>query len=309
MAFNTATGAGDSTGILPVEFVRDLITETEKTSVVLKRGARRNVSTSALEFPILSLDGQAAWVNGVNGRKPLAEVNMDLARIRVEEMALIVPVADSIVADGGPNLDREILAKIKESFAVLLDGTVLFGLNKPSSFPIGLVPGAIAAGNVTQVTNDANGKPDLIGAMLGANGSLIGDGFKPTGVVGSALTSYQLLTTRDSAGNFQFPGLTNGNLSTFVGSAPLDEAAYWDDAIAQSLSVDWSKVVVAMREDVTYTISNQATLTAPDGTVRYNLFQQDMSAIRVVMRIGYGLAVNPGELTTKFPAAVVTPAA
>lgn len=305
MAFNYTTGAGVAdSGVLPVEYVRNMFAEAEKTSVVLKRAKRQTINTSALSFPILSLDGQAKFLNGPIDQKPVAEVSGGLARMNVEELALIVPIADAIVADGGPELDREILAKIKEEFARVIDLAVLFGSGKPTSFPVGLVPGAIAAGNVV-----ADGD-DPIKTIIDANSALIADGFRPTGYVGSPATAYSLQTARDTNGQFLFGTPTAGvALQPHVFGIPLDEAAGWDEAAAKTLSVDWGKVVVGIREDVTYSISNEAPLYNPDGTLKYALWQQDMTAIRVVMRLGVAYAVDPAKLGEKFPAAVVTPAA
>jgi hypothetical protein len=63
-----------------------------------------------------------------------------------------------------------------------------------------------------------------------------------------------------------------------------------------------------MREDLRFEIFNTGVLTDDDGNVTINLLQQDTSAMRVVMRLGYHLAqpVNAAnEVNT--PLAVVTP--
>jgi len=78
------------------------------------------------------------------------------------------------------------------------------------------------------------------------------------------------------------------------------------------ISGDFSQLVWAVRQDISYKILDQAVIQDADGKIIYNLAQQDMVALRAVMRIGWELPnpvnrVNPDD-NTRYPFAVLTPA-
>lgn len=57
-------------------------------------------------------------------------------------------------------------------------------------------------------------------------------------------------------------------------------------------SGQWSEIVYAMRQDITYKILDQAVIQDNSGAIVYNLAQQDMIALRAVIRLGVALP-NP----------------
>jgi hypothetical protein len=66
-----------------------------------------------------------------------------------------------------------------------------------------------------------------------------------------------------------------------------------------------------MRQDITYKVLDQAVITDAAGNIVYNLAQQDMVALRAVIRLGFALPnpvnrVNP-TAATRYPFAVLVP--
>jgi hypothetical protein len=55
---------------------------------------------------------------------------------------------------------------------------------------------------------------------------------------------------------------------------------------------DWSQMVYSIRQDIEYTVADQAIIQDAAGNIVYNLFQQDMVALRATMRLGFALP-NP----------------
>lgn len=53
-----------------------------------------------------------------------------------------------------------------------------------------------------------------------------------------------------------------------------------------------AQIVYSIREDIIYKVLTEATIQNPDGTIAYNLAQQDMVALRCVMRLGVAV-LNP----------------
>ena len=68
--------------------------------------------------------------------------------------------------------------------------------------------------------------------------------------------------------------------------------------------------VLGVRQDMTFKILDQATLIDNTGKVLYNLPQQDMLAMRVVMRAAFAVANPASRMTapsggTRYPFAVL----
>jgi hypothetical protein len=67
--------------------------------------------------------------------------------------------------------------------------------------------------------------------------------------------------------------------------------------------------VLGVRQDFTYKMLDQAVIQAGDGTIQFNLAQQDMVALRVVFRVGWQVAntinYEGANDSTQYPAAVM----
>ena len=62
----------------------------------------------------------------------------------------------------------------------------------------------------------------------------------------------------------------------------------WDDSEALMIAGDFSQLVYSIRQDVTYKVLTEATIVDPTTReVVYSLAQQDMVALRAVMRMGW----------------------
>jgi hypothetical protein len=87
----------------------------------------------------------------------------------------------------------------------------------------------------------------------------------------------------------------------------------WDESEALLITGDFSQLVYSIRQDVTYKLLTEATIVDPTTReVVYSLAQQDMVALRAVMRLGWELP-NPvsayrADLETYTPFAVYAPA-
>ena len=92
----------------------------------------------------------------------------------------------------------------------------------------------------------------------------------------------------------------------------LDNGA-WDKTKSVLIAGDFSQAVYAIRQDVTYKVLTEAVIQDPsNGDILYNLAQDDMVALRVVMRLGWEIP-NPvnalNETTKRFPFANLKPKA
>ena len=67
----------------------------------------------------------------------------------------------------------------------------------------------------------------------------------------------------------------------------------FDPTAAQMIVGDWSQLVYAIRQDMTFKIFTEGVIQDPSTkAITYNLMQNDMVALRAVMRLGWEIA-NP----------------
>ena len=198
-----------------------------------------------------------------------------------------------------------------EAFGKVIDAAIFFSVNKPTSWENGIVTSAISKGNVITRSNVSDIVQDINLLM----GKVEEDGFDVTGFAGDISNKSSLRGLRDQNGGLLFqPSLTADTPSTLY-AQPINyvKNSSWDKTQALLVGGDFSQAVYAIRQDMTYKILDQAVISDGDGRIIYNLAQQDMVALRCVMRLGWQLpnpvtALNP-DGTTRYPFAVLAPQA
>lgn len=84
-----------------------------------------------------------------------------------------------------------------------------------------------------------------------------------------------------------------------------------DATAALQISGDFDQLVWAVRQDITYKVLTEAVIQDASGTIIYNLAQQDMVALRAVMRLGWQVPNPPTRLqeteANRYPLAVLVP--
>lgn len=298
-------------GILPTQYANEVIQDAAKSSVMLARARRIQMSTRTRTQPVLDSKPLAYWVGGDTGLKQTTKQKWAGISITAEEIATIVPIPEAIIADSNINLWGEIRPRLSAAVGLLFDQACFFGANKPASFPEGIVPAAKAMGNAT-----AQGTgPDLAADAAILAEKLAKQGFNVNGFASQPGLNWQLAALRDAEGrpvytrDMQTAG--SGNLLGY----PINEVdnGAWDPAQAVMLMADWSNFVVGIRQDITFKMLDQAVITDDDGKVVLNLAQQDCVALRCVFRAGFQVA-NPitsleSDKTKRYPAGVITPKA
>ena len=66
----------------------------------------------------------------------------------------------------------------------------------------------------------------------------------------------------------------------------------FDKSKALMISGDFSQLVYAIRQDITFKLFTEGVVQNTDGSIAYNLMQNDMVALRAVMRLGWEIP-NP----------------
>jgi len=308
-------GSG-SDPLVPEPVSAQIIQELPTQSAILSRSRQVQLSSKTQRQPVLNVLPQAYFVSGnvptgagadygLKSTTSQQWANVDLV---VEEIASIVPIPEAYLDDAQVPIWDEVRPRMVEAIGKLVDGACFFGVDKPSTWSTSIYDAALAAGNYTVLGGGADFGVDV--ADLGEK--LADEGFSVDGFASRPGLAWKLIGIRSAEGlPIYQPDLQNGQGGNLYGY-PLNEVlnGSWD-ASAQLIAGDWSKVIVGLRQDISFKVFDQGVISDASGKVILNLMQQDTSAIRATMRVGYLLAkpVNDSGLAEadRSPVAVVQP--
>lgn len=309
--FNNIIDRTGAESLIPVEYSNQIIQDAIEESAVLRLATRLpNMTSNMLSMPVLNSLPFAYFVNGDTGLKETSKVDWGNKLITAEEIAVIVPVPDAVLADSQFDVWSQIQPLVRQAFGQVIDNAILHGTNKPSSWPTAIIADATGKGNVITATGD--GFKDIMGEN-GLIAKVEEDGYMVNGYLGSLKSRAHLrgITAENGQPLFR-SGMTDNTGYQLDGQRiefPRNGSMPNDGALL--VAGDWSKLVYAIRQDLTVTKSNQAVITDASGKVIYNLYQQDMTALRFVMRLGWQLpnAANAMGIADAYPFAVLNQAA
>ena len=303
-------------GLIPEPVTRDIMQGAIAESAVLRMGRRlANMSSKTQTINVLDALPSAYFVNGEatdsgagDAFKQTTKMAWDKKKIYAEEIAVIVPIPEAVLDDSDYDIWGEVRPRLTEAFGKVIDAAILFSTNKPTTWRDGVVPSAIAAGNGVPI--GASVFDDIMG-----EGGLIAkvelDGFNPNGVMAAIQMRGKLRGLKDTTGQPIFKsdmqGSTRYGLDGMDMYFPMNGA--FDPAQAQMIVGDWSQLVYAIRQDMTFKIFTEGVIQDPSTkAITYNLMQNDMVALRAVMRLGWEIA-NPvnaynADITNPFPFSV-----
>ena len=236
-----------------------------------------------------------------NGRKNLTKMAWDKKYINAAELAVIVPIKENVLNDTSIDIWSEVKPRIVEAFGKKIDNAIFNGTDKPADWRAGLIPSIVTAG--AEVNEGDNLYSDINDVMTKVEES----GYNVTGLLGGVGLKGKFRMLTDTTGQ-----PIKGTEIDSLPKAFLDNGA-WDKTKSVLIAGDFSQAVYAIRQDVTYKVLTEAVIQDPSsGDILYNLAQDDMVALRVVMRLGWEIP-NPvnalNETATRFPFANLKPKA
>lgn len=287
----------DRTGaesLIPETRAREIIQGTITRSAVLSQGRKLpNLSSKTHKMPVLDMLPIAYFVNGDTGDKKTTNMKWDKKVITAEEIAVIVPIPEAVLDDSEYDIWAEVRPRVEEAFGKVIDGAVLFGVNAPSTWRDDIVTTATSATSVVTL-----GSSDSLYDKIMGEGGVIAkveeSGFFVTGHMADISMRAKLRGLKDSTGNPIFKSdmqestrySLDGSAMTFPNNGSFDKSK------ALMISGDFSQLVYAIRQDITFKLFTEGVVQNTDGTIAYNLMQQDMVALRAVMRLGWEIP-NP----------------
>jgi HK97 family phage major capsid protein len=323
----------DAEALIPEEMSAEIFQHVAEGSAVMKLGRRLpDMATGTRRLPVLSSLPLAYFAEeaaeypttGYDNLKNVTKAEWEKKYIYAEDIAVILPIPEAVLDDAGYDIWGELRPHMIEAFGQVFDAAVLYGTGAPATWPNGIVPDALTAGNFLALGDIGDLYDDIMGGTQATPGLIMHvelDGYFPNGFIGAVPVRGMLRGLRDTSGAGQplfrqattgMPPATQYELDGSPIYFPLNGAV--DPAESLLVCGDWTKLVWAIRKDITYKILDQAVIQDPStGTIMYNLAQQDMVALRATMRIGWNVP-NPINRTntvdaTRYPFSVLTPTA
>lgn len=288
-AYDNVISRTDAAATIPEEVSNAMLKGITDESFVLNQFTRLNVPTNQTRFPVLAALPVAYWVNGDTGLKQTTEINWTNKYLNIEEIAVIVPIPEAVLDDSSFDVWGEVRPKLETAAARVLDATVLFGTNAPGTFPTNVVAAAAAAGNTYAIgTNNAaaGGIDEDVNQLI----SLVEqDGYDPDLIAASKVLRRRLRGARDSQGRRQ-EGVTIDRVQETPVVYPFTGGWPTSSGTAAAVALQKDQFVVGVRQDFTYKILDQAVIQDGAGDIQFNLAQQDMVALRMVLRVGWQVA-------------------
>ena len=292
----------DASALIPEQVMDEIFKEAQKYSKVLQLFRRLpNMTSDKMRIKVVDSLPVAYWVNETtnNGRKNTTKMAWDNVYLTAEELAVIVPIKDNVLNDADVDIWEQVKPELVKAIAKKIDQAILFGVDAPASFGNGVIPEIISKSKA--ITETENGLySDINDVMTAVEES----GYEVTGLLGGV----------NLKGKFRMMTDTTGQPlnTTEIGSlnrAFVDNGA-WDKSVATLIAGDFNEAVYSIRQDVTFDVFREGVIQNPDGSIAYNLMQEDMSAIRVTFRIGTAIP-NPvtslDQTETRYPFAALVP--
>lgn len=321
MPYNSQISRTDASPLIPQEVSNEIIKSVAETGTLLRLARRLpNMSAAQRRLPVMSALATAYFVSGDTSLKQTSELNWENKYIDAEELAVIVPIPEAVLDDAQYPIWDEVKPELIAAINVAITGAVLYGTNIPASWTTnlgaaGIIAGALAASHAISLADYT----DLYEAILGEKddgttgllGLLEADGFMASAHLAHTSMRRKLRNVRDADGHPIFlPSMQVRGQYDLDGSPcefPMDGSI---SSTYLLTSGQWNQLVYSIRQDITWKILIEAVIQDGSGAIVYNLAQQDMVALRAVMRLGFALPnpINRMNQTaaTRFPFAYLT---
>lgn len=312
MPYNSLINRTDAGALIPEDVSREIIQGVVETSAVMRLATRLpDMARNQRRMPVLAALPTAYFVNGDTGLKQTTEMAWANKYLNAEELACIVPIPEAVLDDVDYDIWGEIKPRIVEAMGAVFDAAVLFGVNAPESWPTNILSAAQSAGNKVVIGTGEDLYDDIMGEG-GVIAKVEADGFMVTGHIAAMSMRAKLRGLRDANGVPLFNRVIQERTRYELDGEPIEFPRNFnlESLGALLFSGDWKQLVYALRQDVSYKILTEAVITDNTGAIVYNLAQQDMVALRAVMRVAWQVPnpinrLQPTE-ANRYPFAVLT---
>jgi HK97 family phage major capsid protein len=304
MPYNSQITRTDAAALIPEEVSDAILNEVAGSNPLMQLSRRLpNMARAQQRMPVMSALATAYFVTGDTGLKQTSEVAWENKYIDAEELAVIVPIPQAVLDDADYDIWGQVKPELVKAFNSAIAGAVLFGTNIPASWTTnlgaaGLLARCTAAGHTISLAAYADAYEAILGeTAAGVDGLYMlveADEYGVNGNIAHMSMKGILRNLRDSNGNPIFKSAVQDPTRYELDGAPIFFPTDGSMVAASALQFagDWSQLVYSMRQDITYKVLDQAVIQDAAGNIVYNLAQQDMVALRAVIRLGFALP-NP----------------
>lgn len=280
--------------LIPTQESNEIIQGTIAQSAVLSRGRKlANMTSKQYKMPVLDMLPIAYFVNGDSGQKQTTKQAWDKKFITAEEIAVIVPIPEAVLDDSEYDIWAEVKPRVTEAFGRVIDGAILFDVNKPTTWRDGVVTTATKAGAVVTL-GAADSLYDKIMAEDGVIAKVENCGYFVNGHMADISMRAKLRGLKNTNGDPLFKQDLQGSTQYALDGSPMNfpNNGAFDKSKALMISGDFSQLAYAIRQDITFKLFTEGVVQNTDGSIAYNLMQNDMVALRATMRLGWEIP-NP----------------
>ena len=292
--------------VLPIEYGREIIRGVVGRSKALELGRRLpDMRGKTYKLNVNANLPVAGWVKNSQAtpntegteinRKPISYYAFEGVDLVAEELAVIIPISENTLADVedyGIELASELNEQVVGAFQDAIDSAVFFGVGKPwgtqSGFPVsgGLVAGCSNAD--ATVTWDGQAGTSWYNAINDAMTLVEKSGYLPNAILGGASMNSAFRGAITTLGINVADQGDIGRLARHI-----DLTGGFNESTAFAIVGDFRYLVYSFRQEMTMKLLTESVIQDPNtGSILYNLSQQDMVALRFVMRLGFALP-NP----------------
>lgn len=299
-------GGNTPGGLIPEEVSTEIIKNMPQASAVMSLARKLpNMSRAQRRIPVVSVLPDAQFVEGDTGLKSTTDASWKDVFVNAEEVAVIVPIPENVIDDSAYPIWDEIRPYMVEAVGAKVDRAILYGENKPASWPDGLLTQIADAGHGVMAGTVGNDVYDDLLAEGGVLNLIETDGYGPTGHIAALAMKARMrgLREKDVAGlqtgePIFFTGNQDGQSTYSLDGEPLifPRNGSIDASEVSVISGDWTKLVWAVRQDITWKVIDQGVITNADNEIIFNLPQQDMVALRLKFRVGWALPNPPNRI-------------
>lgn len=289
------TKRADAEALIREQIVSTIFQDAPKQSIFMEMARKLpNMTSKQTRIRVLDFLPTAYWVDGDTGMKQTTRQAWDNVYLTAGELAVIVPIPESVFDDAEMDILGEVTPRVNEAIGQKVDAAVIFGDNRPKEWQADIITLARQAGNNVA---PASGKDyyDLILGEGGVFSRVEEDGYGVTGALAPMTFKSKLRGLRGTDGFPIFSRMPQETTRYTLDGVPIqfpENGAFYPD-IAQLVVGNFSQAVYAIRQDITVKILDQGVIQDPvTKEIAYNLAQQDMIALRVVFRMGWALP-NP----------------